>query len=96
MQATTQKFAPMHIHRAYKPALNLGRGASTEKIQNQNFAKFFKTKNSINQIRVIFPFDYVYTRKHCLEVSQNIIIHKLTESKILILRKYGLQKKIYI
>ena len=31
------------------------------------FNKIFKNKNPTNQIRVIFPFGYVYTRKHCLE-----------------------------
>ena len=33
------------------------------------FCNFFKIKNLTNQIRAIFPLSYVYTRKHCLEVS---------------------------
>ena len=68
-QTTTQEFAGNHVMQTYKPEVNLASGASNEKIPEPNFVIFFKIKNLTNQIRAIFPLSYVYTRKHCLEVS---------------------------
>ena len=68
-QTTGQEFTGIHVMQTYKPEVNLASGASNEKIPEPKFCNFFKIKNLTNQIRAIFPLSYVYTRKHCLEVS---------------------------